>query len=945
MNVREQQHDRLRFEVLGPLTAWRGTHEVDLGPPQQRAVLAALLTAEGDRLALKDLIDAVWGPNPPGSATGSVHAYVHRLRRRLESSVIVSVDDGYRIDLERCSLDLAEFRSRVDDAVRAHRAGDSRRAADTLRAALGLWQGPPLVNVRGAHAETWRAHLTRLRTSALERCIGAELELGAGAEVVTELSVLVDDNPLDERFREMHMLALYRSGQQAAALDVYRTTRHLLAGELGVDPGPGLQDMYHRILRSDRALLRPEPPRSRTESAAAPPDPAHVPPAQLPADLPVFVGRDEHLAHMGTPDRLRSGISVITGTAGVGKTALAIHWAHRHADRFPDGQLFLNLRGFDPSGAPITPRYALRTFLESFGLSPQSLPQDLDALSARFRTLLDGRRVLILLDNARDSQQIRPLLPGHPGCHLIVTSRNRLAGLVAAEGADHVHLKVLDVQEAREFLSRRIGEGRVRAESSAADTIIGLCARLPLALSIVGTRAAIQPSFPLNALAAELDHSDGDDRLDVLSETDPDDVTDVRAAFSWSYHALTPPAARLFRLLALHPGPDITVPAAASLAGLTSPQLRRAMAELTRTHLVQEHVPGRFEMHDLLRAYAAELVGSTETGQERTEAQHRAFAHYLYTAHPAGTLYSPHRHTMELPEPVDGLCPETVGDIDAAAAWFIAEQAVLIAAVERCAALRQDDLAWRLAWAISHFLDRRGLWHELRATHVAALGAAQRLGDPAAEAYVRWGLARAATDLGDVGEARAHMERATALFASTGDATAQAESHRQLSWVAERQGDLEAALDHARRSLVLHRAKGDQARLPAALNAVGWYSTLLGRHADALDHCQEALALLAGRNQPYYEADTWDSIGCAQHHLGRLQEAVTSYRNALSLYQRLGVLYSEADTRVRLGDTWLCMGHRRPARAEWERALEVLESLHHADAASVRAKLAALREA
>lgn len=961
--VREQ----VRFAVLGPVRAWRGTVEVDLGPPQQRAVLAVLLLAEGSQVRVGELVDAVWGTEPVASATGSIRTYVHRLRRRLDPAVIRSMGDGYVVRVSPEELDVAAFRDLVAQAEQARRAGDAKDTARLLRDALGLWRGTALAGIRGEYAQAQRERLGALRLSALEARLAAELDLGAHTDVATELAGLVAEHPLDERFLDMLMLALYRSGRQAAALAAYREGRTLLADELGVDPGPGLQRTYERILRADPGLLAPDTPDTPDAAAVsgvvalAPAAPVVAPalpvPAQLPADLPVFVGRDTQLAQVGAllPGSGEQSptvvVSAIGGAAGVGKTTFAVHWARRVAARFPDGQIHLNLRGFDPAGPPVSPEHALRSVLESLGVAPGGLPQGVDALSALYRTLLADRRVLLLLDNARDAQQVRPLLPASPGCLVIVTSRDRLSGLVATEGAHPVHLDVLSVDEAHDLLARRLGHDRVAAEPEAVQEIIERCARLPLALAVAAARAIARSAFPLAVFAAELRDSQGS--LEAFSDTEPDSTADVRAVFSWSYHALTPAAARLFRLLALHPGPDTSLPAAASLGGLTVAHTRQLLAELVRAHLVDEPAPGRYASHDLLRAYGTELAHTTDPPAEHHAARLRVLDHCLHSAHRAGTLYSPGRCAIVLPALAVGVRPEeftaVAGGLDSSgesAAWFAAEQAVLLAAVGQAAAHGFETHTWQLAWAIEHYLDRRGLWRDLEAVHRTAMDAALRLRDRTAQAHAHRGLARATTDLGRVDEARVHMERAIELFAETADMAACAESLRQLSWVAERQGDLEAALDAAQRSLAMHRAEQAGGKQTAgALNAVGWYHTLLGQHEQALEHCREALALL--QQEPGYdygEADIWDSIGYAHHHLGQYEEAVTAYRNALALYRRVDVPYAEADTMGRLGDTHLSAGRPQLAHAEWSAALHILERLDHADADCLRAKLRELPE-
>uniref|UniRef100_A0AAU2ACR9 Tetratricopeptide repeat protein n=1 Tax=Streptomyces sp. NBC_00093 TaxID=2975649 RepID=A0AAU2ACR9_9ACTN len=944
---------RLRFSVLGPVRAWRGTDEIELGPPQQRALLAVLLLAEGSQVLTSALVDAVWGTRAPASALGILRTYVHRLRQALEpagdttSSVIRSTGDGYQLRTSSAELDLRTFRELLGRGERARGTGDLKGSAAQLRDALGLWQGTALAGVRGEYAQTQRQRLHELRLSAEAARLSADLDLGAHAQATAALTGLVAEHPLDERFRELLMLALYRSGRQAAALDTYREAQTLLADELGVDPGPALQTMYQRVLRADTALLAPSP-----LASAEPPEPARTAaapvaaPAQLPAGLSVFVGRDAELAEVaGLPSGGTVVISAIAGMAGVGKTTFAVHWARRAADGFPDGQLYLNLRGFDPVGQPVPPEHALRTLLESLGADPRGLPQDVDALAALYRTLLTGKRVLVLLDNARDAAQVRPLLPGEPGCLVIVTSRNRLSGLVAVDGAHPLHLDVLSMPEARALLARRLGTGRVAAEPDAVEEIINRCARLPLALAVTAARVATRSAVPLSAISAELRESAGG--LDAFH--DGDNAADVRAVFSWSYQTLTPDAARLFRLLALHPGPDTSLPAAASLAGLTRPHARQLLSELVRAHLVDETVPGRYASHDLLRAYATELAESADPPDEVRTARQRMLDHYLHTAREAVALTNRGRVLISLPRPAEGMRAEEFGeDAENAAAWFAAEQAVLLAAVEQAATHRYDVHAWQLAWAMANHLHVQGLWQEEETVHRTAVDAALRLGDRTAHAYAHLGLGTATTGLGRFGEGRVHVERAIELHTEAGDTRACAESCRVLTWVAEQQGDLHSALDAAQRSLALLRAHGgtgtEDRRLrtatASALNSVGWSHVLLGQHREGLDHCEQALALHEQLGDDIHAAHTWDSIGHAHHHLGQYDEAVTSFRNALALYRRHDDLrWFLSGTLMRLGDTHLSVGRPDAARAAWTEGLDILERLAHSDAEQLRARL------
>ncbi|WP_369192155.1 BTAD domain-containing putative transcriptional regulator [Streptomyces sp. R08] len=985
---------QLRFSVLGPVRAWRGPTEAELGTPQQRAVLAALLLAEGAQVCTAELIDVVWGVKPPASAPGILRTYVHRLRKALEphrdiaASVIRSVGDGYQLSMGEGEMDLTVFRHLLAGAERARQAGDDKGVVRQLDEALRLWQGTALAGIRSEYAQIQRQRLDELRLSAQATRIAAELDLGSHTDAVADLTGLVADNPLDERFRELMMLALYRSGRQAAALESYREAQLLLAEELGLDPGPALQAMYQRVLRADPGLLpgprRPTPAPVLTPDPPGPTDPATVPapstpsavpttksrstatpptpprpapshrsaeriPAQLPPGLAAFVGREAQLA--AVRDLSTGGaavVSAVAGMAGVGKTAFAVQWARQVAHLFPDGQLYLNLRGFDPVALPVPPEHALRTLLESLGVDPRALPQGADALAARYRSLLAGKRMLVLLDNARDAAQVRPLLPGAVDCLSIVTSRDRLSGLVALDGAVPVHLDVLPLPEARALLARRLGAARTAAEPEAVDEIIALCARLPLALAVTAARAAIRSAFPLAVIAAELrDHAGG-----LWAFGDGDAAADVRAVFSWSYHALTPDAARLFRLLALHPGPDVTLPAAAAVAGLSLPHTRQLLSELLQAHLMTESAPGRHSSHDLLRAYATELADSLEPPEELHAARRRQLDHYLYSAHRAVALLNPARRLIELEPLAEGVRPEEFGaDADRAKAWIAAEFTVLTASVEAAAAHRFDTHTWRLVWAVSNHAHERGRWQDLRSLRQVALDAARRLGDRAAEADALHGLAVALGGLGRYEEARSRCEQAIALFAVSDGRHDRPECHLTMAWVTDQQGDLEAALDASRQALELYRARerhdpGNPQAVTAVasvLNAVGWALSRLGRHREALDHCRQALAAWGEHGENVHVAHTWDSVGHAHHRLGEYGEAVAAFHSALDLYRAHQHLpWFVAGTLDRLADTHLSAGDAEDARRTWTEALEIYELLDHADAETVRNKLCRL---
>jgi tetratricopeptide (TPR) repeat protein len=626
---------------------------------------------------------------------------------------------------------------------------------------------------------------------------------------------------------------------------------------------------------------------------------------------------------------------VISGTAGVGKTALAVHWAHQHAGGFPGGQLYVNLRGFGPAD-PLRPAEALRIFLDALAVPAAQIPATLDGRQSVYRSRLAGTKTLIVLDNAGDPDQVRPLLPGAPGCLVVVTSRNQLTGLIAADGAQSIVLDVLTSGEAHHVLARRLGPDRVAAEPAAAAELARLCARLPLALAVTGARAAARPAFTLTTLATELRGTRG--RLDAL--TTGEDTTDVRAVFSWSYHQLSTPAARMFQLLGLHPGPDTTAAAAASLAGLDPGHARRLLRELTHAHLLTEHTPGRYTFHDLLRAYAAEQAA---TGQEQTrhEATARVLDHYLHTAHAAARLMQPHRGAPT-PDPASpGVTPEPLASYQEALAWFEAEHRVLAATLALAAEAGFDVHAWQLPWALASFLDWRGHWHEWAAVGRAAVAAAIRLGDKTAEAMARRSAAAACLKVGAHVEAGIHQAECLGLYRQLGDRAGEARIRQDLSGAAEAQGRYADALAESEQALVLFRATANRAGEANALNSIGWCHAQLGNPLRARTVCQQALGLYRELGNRYCEAHIWDSLGYAELLLGHLADAADRYRHALTLIREVGDRFGEADILTHLGEARQAAGDQAAARDAWRQALAILDDLHHPAAGQVRAKLAA----
>jgi DNA-binding SARP family transcriptional activator/tetratricopeptide (TPR) repeat protein len=946
------------FGLLGPLRVRDSTRQVPVSAPRQRVLLAALLLSAGRVVSVDALAETLWEGGPPAGARGALHSAVQRLRSTLGpagASLIETRPPGYLIKVDGAGLDIREFSELATRGHAAAEAGTWAQAASLLREALGRWRGEPLEDVPSQVLRNREVpHLADQRLHALAARVDADLHLGRHGEVVAELRQLVAEHPLQEQFHAQLMLSLYRTGRQSDALAAYQVVRHVLADQLGIDPGPELRLLHQRILGADSQLLLPAgaelsspPPAAPSPSAAPGPRPlapGHVVPRQLPAATRHFAGRDGALNELAGLTAEAAGgspatvIAVIAGTAGIGKTTLALHFAHQAAGQFPDGQLYVNLRGFDPAGSPVTAEEALRLLLDALSVPAARVPAGLDAQAGLYRSLLAGRRVLVLLDNAGDVDQVRPLLPSSPGCLVIVTSRNQLTSLVAAEGASPLALDVLTDAEARELLARRLGPQLVADDPAAADELIQLCARLPLALSIAAARTASQPGLSLAGLTGDL--RDARRRLDALDTGHV--ATNVRAVMSWSYQQLDPVTAELFRLLGLHAGPDVSAAAAASLARLPVQEARRRLGDLARAHLLTEHAPGRFSSHDLLRAYAAELTESAESEAERRAATGRMLDHYLRTAHRAALQLHPTRRRITLAPPEPGAEPEHVNDAAAAQAWFHAELRVLMAAAERALEAGFDAQAWQIAWALFRYLETGGRWHDWVKIEQCALAATERLGDPSAQALAHQRFGYASGRLARYEEAYAHLDRALSIHTELGDHAGQAYVHNSLAIMLDSQGRTSEALQQAEQALDSYTAAGHANGRAVALNSVGWFHAMLGNHQEALSYAGQSLDLSREIGSEDGMAAALDTLGYAHQHLGHPGEAVSCYQQALDLHLEVSGNWGAAETLGHLGDARHAAGDLAGARADWEQSLAVLDDLDHPDADGIRAKLSAL---
>jgi DNA-binding SARP family transcriptional activator len=910
------------FRLLGPVQIQSSTGELtQLLRRKERLALAVLLLEPGRVIPTDRLIDLLWADAPPATARTTLQTLMSRIRTALRTAAaagesvpeLAAKGPGYVLNVAPESVDLHRFRALLDEA---RTTADPETRSARLTAALELWRGPALADAAtGDIRDLLCGGLEEARFAAICDRIDADLDAGRHTELVAELSQLTAEYPLREQLHVQLMTALQGSGRRAEALAAYQHTRRVLRTELGLAPGQRLRELEASILAGG------------TDPAPAPAEPAVPPvPAQLPSDLTGFVGRAGDLGGLDALLGTRP-TAVITGTAGVGKTTLAVHWAHRVREQFPDGQLYVDLRGFDPTGTALDPADALRDILDALQVPADRIPAALDARTGLFRTVLSARRILLILDNAADARQVRPLLPGSAGSMAVVTSRSPLTALVATEGAHLLPLDLLSTAEAAALLTRRL---EYRAADDTINEIIASCARLPLALAIAASRATTTPGLTAEALAGELRDAAG--RLDAFTLADASN--EVRAVFSCSYRGLEPDTARLFRLLALHPGPDFTAPSVAALAGADAAHARAMLAGLTRTHLVSERKPGRYAFHDLLRAYARELVGRVPEA-DRNEALHRLLDHYLQTANRAANVVTTERDPVALTPPLPGTVVADFSDHDQAMDWFAAEHPVLLAAITHAGRTGFADYAWQLSWAVSPYLARRGRWAEHAATLRAILPITGRSG--LAQVHRLLGIAE--INLADRDEARNHFGRALELARESGDRFLEADAHYLHGWLSTLEDRNAEAVVHVQHSLNLYWAIGHRPGQAKLLNAVGWMRILLGRHEEAIGPCREALALLEELGNRARLAHTWDTVGCAHHHLGRYDEAVDCFRRSLEYCRQNGNRRDEADALTHLGDTRQAAGDTGSARAAWQQALAILDDIGHPEAQAVRDRL------
>ncbi|MET8559277.1 BTAD domain-containing putative transcriptional regulator [Streptomyces flaveolus] len=903
----------LRFGVLGPVRAWHGEDALSTGSPQQRALLAALLLREGRTATAAELIDALWGSEPPSQALAAVRTYASRLRKVLSPGVLVSESGGYAIrGLREGALDLAVAQDLATEAEKARGAGDLSRARSVLNQALDLWDGEPLAGVPGPYAEAQRARLEEWRLGLLETRLDLDLEQGCHAEAVSELTALTAAHPLRERLRELLMLALYRSGRQAEALAVYADTRRLLSEELGVDPRPGLSELQQRILQADPALAEPSAP--VTEPTATP-----VLPAQLPATVPDFTGRSSFVSDL--TDVLSSAseaegrvmaVSALAGIGGVGKTTLAVHVAHRARGAFPDGQLYVDLQGTGPR--PAEPETVLGSFLRALGTPDTAIPDSLEERSALYRSVLDGRRVLVLLDNAKDAAQVRPLLPGTEGCAALVTSRVRMLDLA---GAHLVDLDVMSPDEALALFTKIVGEERVAAEREAALDVVAACGFLPLAIRIAASRLAARRTWTVSVLAAKL--ADERRRLDELQAGD----LAVKATFELGYGQLEPAQARAFRLLGLADGPDISLAAAAAVLDLPAEDTEDLLESLVDTSLLESAAPGRYRFHDLVRLYARACAERDEwPPSEREAAMSRVLDFYLATAARVYAMERPGDRLVEHLEPTEypGL---HFNNRQEALDWLYCEANCLLASARQALGDRRIRRGVDLLWAAKDLGESGANSKQYESVALTARDAARASGDAHAESRARTVLTNVHLVAGRYGEADEEARLAGLLAGTAGDPTPVFWTSNDRGIIGLNQGRYTDAEQHLMRAIEASREDGNLAGEASALCNLSRVHLAMGRTGHAITLAQQGIDLYDRLGATVRLANARYALGLALTEAGRPSEALAELWDALDTFQSNRQRLWEGTTHFRIAQAHLVGRQHTLSAKHAEQALAI----------------------
>jgi DNA-binding SARP family transcriptional activator/Tfp pilus assembly protein PilF len=936
----------VRFRILGPLEVWTDEGWSGIGAPKWRALLAMLLLHPGQVVSTDRLIAGLWGEDPPDRAANLVSVYVLRLRRLIgdpQGGLLATRAPGYQLRLEPDDLDASVFESAVIQGRRALADGQAAQASAVLAQALSLWHGAAMADVPASDVITAESdRLEESRLAALELRITADLRGGQAAPLVPELRRLLSENPLREGLWTLLLLALEYTGRRAEAIAAYGDVRRVISDELGVNPGPELRQLYQRLLAADDADAAPGMPTARPEPTPEPPRPATSaprrpadadaarPPAQLPADIGDFTGRGSHLAQLrslltrssGTDNPSALTIAVVAGTGGLGKTTLAVHAAHSLRDEFPDGQLYVNLRG--AAEQPAMPEEVLARLLRDLGVMPGQVPAGQEERAALYRTRLAGRRVLIVLDDARGAAQVRPLLPGSASCAVIVTSRHRLADLA---GSRLVDLDVLDDEDAHRLLTAIIGPERAAAEPGAVNGVLAACAVLPLAIRIAGARLASRRGWTVSTLARRL--ADQRRRVDELTSGD----MAVRACFDVSFDSLPKSVtadgvdpAHAFRLLGVWQGPGISLPAAAALVGQPEDPVADALEILVDAHLLESRAPDWYSFHDLLRAYAGERAQAEEGAETVNDAVARILDWYLRAADAAAAVIVPYRDRVPLGPADPAASALHFETTDGALTWSSQERANLVAATRQAAAVARHDVAWKLSVATMAGFELHGYRSEWSATSTVALSSARLANDRYGEAWVLNNIAILLSTQEAEG-AIAHFEQAMAIRAEIDDRHGQIQTATNLAFCYLLQGQHDQAVTAGKYALQLQRDSGRRHGEGITLCNLGEAYLGLGRYEEAIATLQEALPVVRETGSVRIEAYVLRNLGQAHLDLGQSTEGAGLLEQALVIHKATGDALGQAQDLQLLGHARSLTRQRPAARAAWEEAARLFADL------------------
>ncbi|WP_370942423.1 BTAD domain-containing putative transcriptional regulator [Amycolatopsis sp. cg5] len=889
------------FRLLGPLTATVGGSPVPLQSGKARILLTSLLLRGNRLLSVEELIDRLWADTAPKGARNAVQTHVTRLRSALGEAggLVRTRPGGYTMDVAPGTLDLDRFRDRIGKADQARAARDNTAEARELREGLALWRGTPFSDVQSDFLHAQEApRLVEERLQAWERVVNVELALGRHTELTGELYALTEEYPLRERFWGQLMTALHRSDRQADALAAYQKLATLLREELGVDPSTSLRGLYQRVLADDQehAPPRQEPPPSRP--------PTWVAPFQLPADIADFVGRGDLMARLralatgAAGNRLAVPIAVLAGPPGAGKTALAVHFAHELRSEFPDGQLYVDLRGFS-ANPPLSATDALASFLRALGVAADEIPHDVNEQGALLRSRLSGRKVFMVLDNAASADQVRPLLPAEAGCAVVVTSRNNLHGLSALNGARLFGVEMVTVSEAKTILANVIGAERVASEPDAANEFVAACGLLPLGLRIASTNLATSTS---RTIADYLRKLLPGKKLDAL-EIDGDGQAAVRAAFDLSYSALKPSPSRFFRRLSLIPGQEFDVLAAAAVNSVDHDDAERLLGQLAASNLIGRRAPDRFTFHDLIREFATERARDHETAAERDQALGELFAFYLGRAGSARDLLYPDAHTMTSPAAPSG--PLWTDSADAMR-WLDAEAENMVALI--CGPAAAGLEIWLLADALQMYLQRHrhdSIW---LTAFTAALAAAERSGDLLAQAGMRRGLGQLHLHRTRYAEAEQHMTRAARLFHEAGDAVGEARAQTGIGAIAFETEQYDKAIEHYEVSLRLAVDDRDEAGQSNNLFDLGLALVHLGDTARGETMLERSYEMARALDLPYLRVRCRSILVMSALYRGELAAALRGFALALDGWHDVKDRMGVTETVRNLAETELAAG-------------------------------------